>query len=66
MPKLYCFLCKKKIKSIYPMPCKCNNYYCKKHKFMTDHDCSFDYVQEHKDKLEKASIKVIPQKIDII
>lgn len=53
-----CFKCKKKIKSILPISCKCDNYYCKNHKYTDEHDCTFDYKNEHKTKLVKDNKKV--------
>ena len=46
-----CLLCEKKIK-ISAYACKCGNYYCRHHSEPEKHDCTFDYLNEHKKILE--------------
>ena len=50
---LICLVCKKKLK-ITAIKCKCNNYFCKIHKYENNHNCTFDYKSQHKDILEKC------------
>ena len=61
MVKQYCNVCEKKLKTILPMPCKCNNFFCYLHKH--DHNCKYDYLKRNKERLKKENPKVIPEKI---
>jgi len=36
--------------------CRCGNHYCSKHLFYTDHECTFDYVVDYK---EKATSNIV-------
>ena len=65
--KIYCNICNKKLKILDKLTskCKCDNYYCNKHLFFTDHNCKFDYHSEFKInstsnivKLENKVIKI--------
>ena len=48
-----CFFCKKKLSSTlsFAMKCKCENYFCSKHKSSRIHNCSFDYKLLEKKKI---------------
>lgn len=63
MAKKRCYTCRTKIKAILPIKCKCNNYYCNLHKDPWEHSCSFDYINEQKEKLKNQNQKIISQKI---
>ena len=53
-PNICCFEnCKKKIK-ITDFKCRCNKFYCLKHKHPELHNCSYDY----KSKFEKDKINL--------
>lgn len=65
--KIYCNICNKKLKILDKLiyKCRCNNYYCNKHLFYTDHNCNFDYHLDFKIKstsnivyLENKIIKI--------
>ena len=58
--KIRCAICRKKINLTHIL-CKCNNYYCMKHRYADKHNCEFDYHKEHRDKikLENPIIKRI-------
>jgi len=56
-----CEICRKKIKSVLPTVCKCDKYFCGLHK--GDHDCSFDYVKNHKERLKVNNPQIVPEKI---
>jgi hypothetical protein len=59
MTKKRCFVCKKKIKSVIPYQCRCEQYFCRLHK---EHNCTFDYKEYHKKKLKKENPKVVHPK----
>lgn len=54
-----CMSCSKKI--MFSGKCKCENYYCDKHRF--NHNCSFAYFQENKTRLEKNNPKIDSAKL---
>lgn len=58
-----CDSCNKKIKSILPIKCKCNKYYCKIHKIPHDHNCSYNYLKENQEKLKKEHIEIKKLKV---
>ena len=45
--------CKKKIKHM-SFKCKCNNSFCAKHRH--NHDCTFDYHKDFKEKLREKNM----------
>jgi hypothetical protein len=49
--KKQCFFCKKKIKFIEQIECKCGEYFCNVHRHFQSHNCSFNYKEESKEKL---------------
>ena len=53
-----CYICKRKLNYTEELTnkCKCGNHYCKKHLFFTDHECTFDYIIDYK---EKATSNII-------
>ena len=57
-----CETCKKKI--LFSGQCKCQNFYCEKHRFT--HDCSFSFYQQNKDRLAKSNPKIVSTKLDKI
>ena len=56
--KMKCFLCKKKIKSVIPIKCRCEQYFCRLHKMIDEHDCSFDYQGNQKKKYQNIILKL--------
>ena len=60
--KKRCKFCNKKIKSVLPIKCKCEEYYCGLHKI--EHNCSFDYRKEHKERLKINNPQIIAEKIN--
>jgi hypothetical protein len=67
MPKICQYSeCKCKLK-ISDFSCKCNKFYCSKHRHFSDHSCEFDYKLNSHKQLEKQLVKVngdkIPEKI---
>lgn len=59
-----CITCNKKIKSVLPIACRCENFYCILCKY--EHNCSYDYKKEFKEKLEKSNPEVKHQKLEKI
>lgn len=65
--KMKCHECNKKLLcSINDFKCKCNHYFCSKHRYPEDHGCIFDYKKEAKDILGEKLIKTVKRKIDHI
>jgi len=62
MPKKKCLMCKKKIKSIIPFQCRCENFYCRLHMDADTHNCPFDYKEFYKKKLIKENPQIIHDK----
>jgi predicted nucleic acid binding AN1-type Zn finger protein len=47
--------------------CKCEKYFCSKHRYETEHGCDFDYKAEGKKQLERyLSSPVIAVKVEAI
>lgn len=55
-----CNECNKKI-NLFQYKCKCRNLFCIK--CLGDHNCTFDYLKENKDKLKLKMPLVIANKI---
>ena len=56
--------CKKK--SMIEFKCRCGKVFCVKHKNPEEHNCTFDYRQDGKEKLEQKNKKVVCEKINKI
>jgi hypothetical protein len=56
-PKIKCSHpgCKKKIKKMYAIPCKCKNTYCNLHKSTDVHECAYDHKGEFRKQLIKEN-----------
>jgi predicted nucleic acid binding AN1-type Zn finger protein len=56
--KKKCYSCNKKLDIVECLTnkCKCDNYFCSKHLFYVDHECTFNYVIDYK---EKATSNII-------
>tara|TARA_B100001287_G_scaffold234552_1_gene206378 strand:+ start:34 stop:231 length:198 start_codon:yes stop_codon:yes gene_type:complete len=63
MKKAKCCICKKKL-GLVPYNCKCdkNKLFCSKH--IHDHNCTYDYKKDFKEKFSKENPKIIPLKIN--
>ena len=46
--------------------CKCGNQYCNYHRYFTSHNCEYNYLENHKKKLEKTNIKIVNRSIEVI
>lgn len=58
-----CFFCNKKLKFINTFKCRCEMYFCNKHRFYDQHACDFDYKSEAKQKLKENNPKIVAKKI---
>lgn len=58
--------CKIKLKIMDQIECKCKKYFCRKHRFFSEHDCTYNYKTEHIKKLEKENPKIIRKKFERI
>ncbi len=65
MNNIQCSICNKKLK-ITSIKCKCNNYFCKKHKDEKLHNCTFEYKKNNINLLEKNMPIIISEKINKI
>jgi len=61
-------LCMKCNKKLYTMEfkCKCNEYFCIKHRYSDSHNCTYDYKNSNKEYLKKSNPIIIPKKLDDI
>ena len=48
-----CQMCKKIL--LLSFKCKCNYYYCLKHRYSDKHNCTFDYKKYNKEQLIKSN-----------
>lgn len=58
-----CLLCNKKLKLHELFLCKCNNYYCTKHKLPEKHQCNFDFKKTAKEMIKKNNPLVVNNKV---
>eukprot|EP00736_Rhodelphis_marinus_P007477 Rmarinus@m.7583 len=63
--KSRCFECRKKI-GLTGFQCKCGFFYCSHHRYKEDHDCSFDWKADGRDKLAKTTTKCVADKVQKI
>lgn len=61
-----CFECNKKIQLGMEIKCKCEQYFCMKHKFPEDHNCSFNFKLRGQELLTKKNPIIIGDKINKI
>lgn len=62
--KTKCEFCNKKV--LLSNTCKCNKIFCMKHHHPEDHNCTFDFKQDFKDKFTKLNPIIKIDKIDKI
>ena len=62
---LRCMECDKKL-SLTAIMCKCNNYYCNKHRYSEQHNCKYDYKNSGREFLKKYNPLIEPSKVDKI
>ena len=61
--KKRCYKCNKKLKLLDENLCKCNYYYCSKHRLCHSHNCEYDMKMENKKKIELENMKVESDKV---
>tara|TARA_B110000008_G_C16796699_1_gene494936 strand:+ start:365 stop:565 length:201 start_codon:yes stop_codon:yes gene_type:complete len=63
-----CKECKKKLSMVEKEigKCKCNKYYCAKHRGSGKHNCTYDYKKEVKDILKEKMPEVSFQKVSVV
>lgn len=61
--KLRCYHCNKKLGIIMIMKCHCNQYFCSAHRYMEVHNCSYNYKENGRKKLERENPLVCTQKL---
>lgn len=61
--KVCCSLCNKTLKFHNTYTCRCEKEFCSKHRFFDQHNCTFDYKSNVKDKLKAVNQKVAPKKL---
>ena len=58
--------CKKRL-TLTDFKCKCEKFFCLKHRAQMDHTCSFDYFAENQQRLLKTmSSAVVAAKVNVI
>lgn len=55
----HCLICNKKVR-LTTIRCRCNVPLCDKHVRCGEHECDFDYLREHKLKIEKQNPVIKP------
>ena len=58
-----CNECNKKINITNSLTCKCDKLLCYKHRYHTDHKCTFDYKTHDRNILAKYNEKIDIEKI---
>ena len=62
--KKRCQHCNKRLKLLEENLCKCNKFFCLKHRLCHSHDC--EYIQNNKKKIEMENPKVECDKVEKI
>jgi len=60
-----CINCNKKI-GLIPFSCKCGNVYCAKCRYPEQHNCTFDWIKDGKEKILKENPQIINSKLNKI
>eukprot|EP00958_Prasinococcus_capsulatus_P024290 scaffold3768_cov376-Prasinococcus_capsulatus_cf.AAC.5 len=60
-----CWTCNKKI-GLTGFKCKCEYFYCPKHRYPEAHSCDFDYKTKERNDLAKANPKIIADRMQKI
>jgi len=65
-PKPRCFQCKKKLKMTeLNFICKCKHTFCHLHLNPHSHKCTFDYLKERQEQIQKDNPKMCQQCIEV-
>lgn len=57
-----CGLCSKKL-SLTAFPCHCDEFFCEKHRYSNEHNCSYDYKSTGKLEILKDNPKITAEKL---
>lgn len=60
-----CPCCNKKLGLVF-FTCKCGDNFCAEHRMSENHNCTYDYQNENKKRLESQLVKVVGEKISKI
>ena len=60
-----CAHCKKKVGS-FGIRCKCGNLYCAKHRYASEHSCTWNYQDEARNKIRENNLDATFVKVDTI
>ena len=61
-----CFHCKKKLKMTeLSFRCKCKHYFCHQHLNPHSHKCTFDYLKERQEQIQKHNPKMCVKSIEV-
>lgn len=63
--KIKCAVCQKKITMIY-IQCRCDEYFCGKHRYANEHKCKYDYKKSQKEIIRKENPIVVKEKFEKI
>ena len=55
--------CNKKLSLTNNFECECKQFFCVKHKFSLDHNCTFDYKNKQREILQKSLQKITKDKV---
>lgn len=58
-----CYICKSKRCLV---QCKCDKLLCLKHRYVTEHSCTFDIKEHAKSMLAASLVKVVADKLERI
>lgn len=57
-----CHMCSKKL-GLLPFECKCGGSFCTTHRYIEEHNCTFDWKQEGLERLKEDNPQVVADKI---
>lgn len=65
--KKTCRICNKPLKLLEETMglCRCNEFFCPKHRHITEHSCKWDYIGQQKQLLEKSNPVVSSKKLNL-
>jgi len=58
-----CKKCGKRLGLAEQYKCRCGEQYCTRHRYAEEHDCTYDYQKDHKNKLRSQNRSLTPPKL---
>ena len=58
-----CFSCSRKVKELSCNQCRCQEFFCSSCLPFFQHNCSYDYKKDKKEKLSNENVLVVPKKV---